>query len=274
MLTLTKAAGILLMPPGIVVILALIGLLLLPRWRLAGGALVGLSVAALFILSLPVTGIALLSRLENEVAALPTPDAALRDRADAIVVLGGGRDTAAPEYRGDTVNAATLERLRYAARLQRATGLPLLVTGGSVFGEPTSEADLMQQAMLEDFQLQPAWVEGRSRTTYENAVYARAILEAAGITRIYLITHAWHMPRARWAFRQAGLEVHMAPTSFSASYAAGGVLDWLPTARGLLLSSRAIHEQLGLVWYRWRYGSSAAGDRASIGRGSQVAALG
>ncbi len=266
MLTFTKAAGILLMPPGIVVVLTLVGLLLWRRSHYAGTALIGIGAGALLVLSLPVTGIALLGRLEDGVTVLPIVDASLRARAEAIVVLGGGRDIDAPEYGGDTVNAATLERLRYAARLQRATGLPLLVSGGSVFGEAVPEAELMRRALLEDFQIRPAWVEARSRTTYENALYARAILEAAGITRVLLVTHAWHMPRAVWAFHQAGLEVLMAPTSFSSAYASRTVLDWLPTARGLFLSSRALHEQIGLVWYRWRQRLREAVDRAAFRR--------
>lgn len=257
MLTLTKAAGILLMPPGIVIILALIGLLLLLRWRLAGAALLTASIAALYVLSLPVTGIALLGRLEAQVPALPVIDAALGARAGAIVVLGGGRHIDSPEYGGDTVNTSTLERLRYAARLHRATGLPVLVSGGSVFGESIPEAELMQRVMREDLGVSATWVEGRSRTTYENALYSRAILEAAGITRVLLVTHAWHMPRAIWAFRQAGLDVLMAPTSFSRGYRSHSGLDWLPSARGLLHASRALHEQLGLLWYRLRYGSNS-----------------
>src|SRR5690606_37686745 len=116
MLTFTKTVGTFLLPPGIVIVLGFLALLLLPRSRLAAGVLIGSATLALYVLSLPVTGIALQQGLGSAFPALPTPDAALRARADAIVVLGGGRDVAAPEYGGDTVGAATLERLRYAAR--------------------------------------------------------------------------------------------------------------------------------------------------------------
>ena len=47
--------------------------------------------------------------------------------------------------------AESLERVRYAARLHRDTGLPLLVTGGRLFGETGDEATLMKQALTEDF---------------------------------------------------------------------------------------------------------------------------
>jgi len=252
MLTFTKAVGTFLLPPGIVIVLGLIGLLVLPRWRLAAGVLVGSGMCALYVLSLPATGMALLHRLESGFPALPTPDAALRARADAIVVLGGGREVEAPEYGGDTVGAATLERLRYAARLHRATGLPVLVSGGSPFGELVAEAELMQRVLLEDFRVPVRWVERRARTTFENAVYARAMLEAAGIRRVYLVTHAWHMPRAAWAFERAGLQIQAAPVGFGRGEASGTVLDWLPSARGLALTSRALRERLALAWYRWR----------------------
>ncbi|HEX7043345.1 MAG TPA: YdcF family protein [Burkholderiales bacterium] len=252
MLTFTKAVGAFLLPPGIVIVLGLLGLLVLPRWRLLAGVLVGSGTLALYVLSLPATGMALLHRLESGFPALPTPDATLRARAEAIVVLGGGREMEAPEYRGDTVSAATLERLRYAARLHRATGLPVLVSGGSPFGELVAEAELMQRVLLEDFRVPTTWVERRARTTLENAAYARALLQAAGIRRVFVVTHAWHMARAAWAFERTGLEIQPAPVGFGRSKASGTVLDWLPSARGLSLTSRALREHLALAWYRWR----------------------
>jgi uncharacterized SAM-binding protein YcdF (DUF218 family) len=256
MLTIAKAVGVLLTPPGIIVVLVVLGLLLQSRWRYFGTALLWGSVLALFVLSLPVTGYFLLHTLEGSVEPLSMTDTSLRERAQAIVVLGGGRADDAPEYGGDTVNDYTLERLRYAARLHRATGLPLLVTGGSVFGEPVSEAELMQESLVRDFQVRAAWVESRSRTTYENAVYSRAILEAAGIRRVFLVTHARHIPRALWAFRQAGIEVIAAPTSYSVRGSRTTVLDFLPSMRGLSSSSAAAHEWTGLLWYRLVHGSA------------------
>ncbi len=249
MLTIAKAVGALLTPPGIIVVLAVLGLILQRRWRYFGTALLWGSVVVLFILSLPVTGYFLLHTLESSVEPLSVTDTSLRERAQAIVVLGGGRTDDAPEYGGDTINESTLERLRYAVRLHRATGLPLLVTGGSVFGEPVSEAELMQESLVRDFQVRATWVESRSRTTYENAVYSRAILEAAGIRRVFLVTHARHMPRALWAFRLSGVETLGAPTGYS-THGRSTALDFLPSMRGLSSGSAAVHEWVGLLWYR------------------------
>lgn len=250
MLTLTKAIGILLTPPGGVLVLALLGLLLQWRWRRLGMTLVWVGVTALFVLSLPATGYFLIDTLENRFAALATTDKRLSERADAIVVLGGGRSYDAPEYGGDTVNDSTLERLRYGARLHRTSGLPLLVTGGSVFGEDVAEAELMRQVLQEDFHVPVAWVEPRSRTTYENAAYTRATLAPTGVRRIVLVTQAYHMPRAVWAFQHVGMEVIPAPTGYTRSYSSVKVFGLLPSLRGLSLSSRAAHEWLGFLWYR------------------------
>ena len=268
MLVLAKAVGILLTPPGILIILALVGVVLQLRWRYLGAAVAGTSLMALLVLSLPVTGQALLSALEDTIDAVPTDYGALGDRAGAIVVLGGGRRYDAREYGGDTINGHTLERLRYGARLHGVTGLPLLVSGGSVYGETVPEGELMQEALTRDFQARATWVENRSRNTYENAVYSRAILEAAGIQRVILVTHAWHMPRAVWAFRQAGLAAIAVPIGYTGARDAPAVLELLPSARGLAFSSRALHERLGLLWYRWRYSAPAdaaiATERVSI----------
>lgn len=253
-----KIWGLLLTPPGIIILAALLGLLLQLRWRALGGLLVLLSVAVLFALSLPQTGRALIAPLEASSPPLPvatlTPEDA-KKRADAIVVLGGGRYAHASEY-GDTdaVNEATLHRLRYAAWLHRRTGLPVLVTGGAPFGEDTAEALLMQAALEEDFQIRPKWAETRSRNTHENAVFSKEILAAAGIRRVYLVTHAWHMPRAQWAFINAGLDVVPAPMGFSTlGKGEREGLGYLPSMHGLALSNLAVRERLGFAWYKYKY---------------------
>lgn len=254
----TKIAALLLTPPGIILLLALIGFLIQIRWRTTGIVIVGLSLAVLFALSLPMTGRALIAPLEADARPLPpaslTPDAA-KKQADAIVVLGGGRYTEAPEYgTADTVSNAALERLRYAAYLHRRTGLPVLVTGGAPFGEQTPEALLMQESFEEDFQLRPKWAETRSGNTHENAVNSRQILAAAGVRRIYVVTHAWHMPRAIWAFVNAGFDVVPAPMGFTTlGKGEREGLGYLPSAHGLALSSLALRERLGLVWYKYKF---------------------
>lgn len=254
MLILGKLAGLLLTPPGIVLLVALLGFILGIRWQRAGVMVIGAAFTVLLVFSLPVTGYRLIAALESGVSPLaaPSPQAARR-QADAIVVLGGGRVEDAAEYGGDTVNGFTLERLRYAVRLHRATGLPLLLSGGSPAGETIPEAALMRQTLAQDFHVPAKWIEGKSRTTYENALYTKVTLAGAGIRRVYLVTHAWHMPRAMWAFAQHDLDPIMAPTLAMDQDYGVALLDYLPSARGLALSSRALNEWLGLLWYKYRH---------------------
>ena len=107
----------------------------------------------------------------------------------------------------------------------------------------------MRDALDRDFGVEVKWTEPLSRNTLENAGLSAGILRGAGVGAVYLVTHAWHMPRARGAFEQAGLAVVPAPTAFT-TRRKPGVLAWVPDARALRDSSAALHEMLGRAWYR------------------------
>jgi uncharacterized SAM-binding protein YcdF (DUF218 family) len=251
-----KIVALCLLPPGVIIVVAVLGFLIQIRWMLVGNLVVALDVMALLILSLPLTGQQLMEGLESRFPPLSLAAAPAADGSPgAIVVLGGGRYTDAPEYGGgDTVSRETLERLRYGAYLHRLTGLPILVSGGALYGEKTSEAELMQAALKRDFQVEARWMEGKSANTYENAEFSLPILSAAGVKRVYLVTHAWHMPRAVWSFENVGISTVPAPLGFSTlGRAERETLGYYPSARGLQLSSMALRERLGLLWYQHRY---------------------
>jgi uncharacterized SAM-binding protein YcdF (DUF218 family) len=107
----------------------------------------------------------------------------------------------------------------------------------------------MKSTLERDFGLEPQWMEARSTTTMENAEYSAALLRRAGIGKVYLVTHAWHMPRAVFAFEHFGIEVVPAPTSFVAR-AEGNWRDFVPSAQASMLTYYAVHEWLGIAWYR------------------------
>ena len=109
----------------------------------------------------------------------------------------------------------------------------------------------MKQALERDFQVPVQWVESISNNTFESARLSRHVLESAGVRRIYLVTHAWHMPRSRLAFEYAGLDVIPAPTGYTSRFKPTA-LDYLPNADALLNSKFYFHEVIGIGWYHLR----------------------
>jgi uncharacterized SAM-binding protein YcdF (DUF218 family) len=243
----TNAVAAALIPPGCLVLLGTLGALLmaLGRRRL-GVVLVASAFVFLYALSTHFVADGLLNALE------PAPaDPAAARGGHAIVVLGGGTYFSAPEYGQDTVSSPTLVRLRFAAHLHRRIGKPLLVSGGAPHGNALPEAELMKQALERDFGVPVQWIEPGSNNTMENARRSYRLLGPAGVTRIYLVTHARHMPRARLAFERAGFSVIAAPTGYATRHDLTA-LDFLPDARALLHSRDFFHEVIGIGWYHLR----------------------
>lgn len=241
-----NAIAALLLPPGCLLVIAAAGALVARRRPRLGRALVGCSLVALYALATPYVADAMTGWLE------PEPRDPLADRsAQAIVVLGGGTYFTAPEYGGDTVGAYTLARLRYAAHLHRASKAPVLVSGGAPLGNARTEAELMERVLAAELNVPVRWVEKASHNTLENARMSHRLLAADGIKRIYLVTHAWHMRRARLAFERAGFGVIPAPTGYATRYRTTA-LTFLPSASALVGSSWVFHEVIGLGWYHLR----------------------
>ena len=241
MFLLKKILAALILPPAGLLIVALLGLWLIARHqgrqRTFGIVLISAALSALLALSIPAVGQRLLASLER----FPPISNEQLGQVQAIVVLGGGMNFDAPEYGGDTVNFYTLERLRYAARLARASHLPILVTGGAPAGG-SAEAQAMREILTREFGVAVKWTESASLDTAENAHFSAPPLKAAGITRIALVSHGWHLPRAVPLFEREGLRVTPAPTAFTKP-TPDAVFNWLPN--DLRRSRLALNEYLG-----------------------------
>lgn len=237
--------GALLLPPFTYLLPLLAGLLLLRRRRQLARVLLAGSVLLAWMLSLPITAITLNGWLEHYAPA----DLVQVRQTQAIVVLSGGKKPA-PEYAANVLSADSAGRLRYAAWLAKRSGLPLLVSGGAPLGGE-AEAQVMARALHDDFALPPRWVEDKSNTTLQNAQLSAILLRQAGISRITLVTQAWHMRRALPFFQQQGLQVLPAPTGFT-RYDGEGVLNWIPQGRALQETHQALRELLGMLYYTIR----------------------
>lgn len=239
------------LPPAAPLLLLAIGLLLAARRRKRLGLGVAWFAAAqLWLLSCSGFALLLSRLLLPQVQPL---DRAALDRVQAVVVLGAGVLRDAPEYEVPQPNGYLLARLRYGARLAREAGKPLAFSGGvgwaSIGGGIAPEGDAAKAALQQDFGLVPRWVDGESRDTHENALRTRDLLQPAGVQRIALVTHAWHMPRAMREFERAGFVVVPAPTGFLAPQVRP-LLQWIPSGEGLADSRVVLREALGLLVQR------------------------
>jgi uncharacterized SAM-binding protein YcdF (DUF218 family) len=163
---------------------------------LAGGVVLG-------VLALPYIATHLLRSLE---AYQPLTDLASLDGVGAIVVLSADFMVYAPEMGGSAVGPLTLQRLHYAARLHRGVGTPLLITGSHPL------ADLMKEVLDRDFDRTVRWLDRNSRNTRESARNTKALLGPLGINKICLVTHGFHMVRAKREFVRQGFDTIPAPT--------------------------------------------------------------
>ncbi|MDX8406028.1 MAG: YdcF family protein [Mariprofundus sp.] len=255
-LILSSGIGQLILPPAGLLLLAFLGVLL---WRrLLGRALVVVALAGLWLLAMEPVRDMLLNPLEQHYPAFDATTQAhiVNSRHTAIVLLGGGVYVHAPEYGGrDSLHDDALLRTLYAADLARQTGLDVYATGGTrdpALHEP--EGQVMAR-MLVRFGVDAgrAHAENRARTTWENGEYTRAMMALAGIKQVILVTTAMHMSRSVWVFESLGINVIPAPCNYRESRQPYDALAYLPRWDVLSDSGDALHEYLGLLWYRLKH---------------------
>jgi len=249
-ITTTQLTDTLLLPPGGPLILGLLGLLMLRQG--VGRKLVALSILLLWLCSMPAIEDLLMAGLEKYP---PLTEIELNAQpADAIVLLGARRYLNAPEYAKDSAGPQMLMRLRYAARLAKTTGLPVIPSGGFTGGKgDESEAGIYADILREDYGIAVEHPETRSQNTWENARYTAQLMKKLGLQRVFLVTDAASMPRAVYAFEHNAVQVIAAPTGFV--YDPQHRYNWLqfmPSSLAMRNIAYALHEYLGLLWYRIR----------------------
>lgn len=177
----------------------------------------------------------------------PVVDEAALPRADAIVVLGGGRYHR--WMRSDSIDPDELKgsRLAAGARAWLAGRAPLIILSGGNGGGGPSEADVMAAAIAKaGIPASALILEDRSNSTSDNARLTAALLRERGMRKVLLVTSSVHMPRANLLFRDAGLEVVPVPVP-EGRLRAGWKARWLPSPRALWRSGRAMKEYMGLL---------------------------
>lgn len=252
-LLLSKIVDLLLLPPMVFVLFGLLGLGISTMWRKQGVFVTMISLVGLLFCSLPIVSATLISTIQAKDALSEDDITKNLGKVDAIVVLAGGRRVQAKEFDDDTVSVYTLERLRYAAWLTKRTGLPLIASGGRIHNETKSESQLMQEVLQKEFIVIVDHIEEQSKSTYENAMFTAELLKEKKYNKIVLVTHAWHMRRAKSAFEHFDIEVVAGPTAFYSADPDLRLTDFFPSVKSLTYTYLAFHEMFGHWWYQVRY---------------------
>ena len=134
----------------------------------------------------------------------------LRDRAenaDIIIVLGAGlKDDGRP-------GPALTRRSRHGAALWHEGIAPLILcAGGQSEYYPRTEAEACREILLNaGMPTDAILTEDRSRSTEENAIYSKEILDELGLSRVVLVSDSYHILRAGWLFGGRGIDSVASP---------------------------------------------------------------
>jgi len=171
---------------------------------------------------------------------------------DAIVILGGGI-IIGPD--SNYLNPHALQRIYKSVLLLKKMDVPIIVTGGKSLGRNgPPEAQIMAK-VLENMgvDFEKIIVEPRAKNTYENSFYTNEICKKRNWKNLILVTSAVHMERAMRCFKIFDVKVVPCPTDYRYDYSSLSWIDFIPTQEALDANLAAIHEFLGLLWYKIKY---------------------
>ncbi|MEO8896353.1 MAG: YdcF family protein [Rhizomicrobium sp.] len=185
--------------------------------------------------------------LENRFSRPP----ALPGHVDGIIVLGGAVDPATTFRRGIPALNSDAERMTEFVRLAKLYPDARLVFSGGSGLLSTKPGDFNEADVARLFfgqqGLNPTRVtfENRSRNTYENVVFSKAIVKPVPGQTWLLVASAQDVPRTVGIFRKLNWPV----TAIPVAYKSDGAHDYLLGAN-LHAIDRTVHEWLGLLVYR------------------------
>lgn len=175
-------------------------------------------------------GLWLMQPLENR---FPQRSPSALSAPDGIIILGGDSG----------------ERIVTLAELSRRFPQARLIYSGP------GERIFANEELLDTFARlggDPARItlELKSRNTFENAIYSRALINPNPNERWLLVTSAAHMPRAVGCFRRAGFRIAPYPIGYKTGARTRPLLEFGSGSQALIQLDAAVREWTGLIVYR------------------------
>ncbi len=265
MFFLSKLLPLFLYPLTSSIIFQLIGLFLIKKRLFKYGfTLVFLSISYLYIFSTPFISRQLIWKLENKATNLQTTD---NPEGDLAVVLGGGILSELPPRLSPEVNEAG-DRLLKAISLIKSNRVEKIYLSGGNVGMGKDDFSLSESYYSKKLAVKlgvdpkEIIIDGKSLNTFQESKNLINFAKKNNYQTILLITSAFHMPRAYSLFMKIskGTNIKIIPVScdyFLQSRKFFGkpniktlLIDFLPDAYHLNLSTKVFKEYLGITFYK------------------------
>lgn len=121
-----------------------------------------------------------------------------------------------------------------------------------MLNQPPEAVVMRDLAISLGFPAEAIIIEPDAKTTFENAIFTSQICREKGFQNVVVVTSAIHMKRAIYSFSKARFTVHPCPTGYLYNHSKLGWSDYLPNRDALTANLWAIHEIIGILWYRFK----------------------
>ncbi len=236
-----KIVEAILLPPGLFIILFLLGAVWLRKKSRVSSILFVASAAFVYVLSTVVGVMIFVRPLEKQFTRSED------FKPDAVVVFGGG--VVVTPY-GYQLCPNTVFRLMTGVELALKYEVPLVLSGGYLPGtgkEP--EAVVMKEFASRYMQKDKIIIEPAAVNTKQNAEYTMQIAKKYNFERFYLVSSAVHLKRSVSSFGETDLEISPYPSNYLYDYSVSWI-DFLPNKDALNANLSAFHEFVGILYYR------------------------
>jgi uncharacterized SAM-binding protein YcdF (DUF218 family) len=232
--------------PGLFIVILIGGGLIVLKKNRVGlfSILVGLSI---YLVSIPIVGNNIIASVESHVKYRAK-------KGDCIILLGGGISEGIEDLTGIGIpHPDVLERIVEARRIWHRLKIPVIISGGSVYGG-TPEADVVKRYLIElGIPKRYILCEKKSRDTVENAQLIKLRMQREKLTRGILITSSYHIKRAHLIFAGEGLITYPHSAGSKSEKIVYQWVHFLPTIHDFYKTSLAIKEHVGIMVYSLKY---------------------